>query len=114
MNSDCIFCDIAQGKIKSSIVLENDGFIAIENINPEAPVHILVMPKEHIKKKDAISGKVNDFWNNLVKFAYQVIQKYELDKTGYRLVNNGAGYNDIDHEHFHILGGKNWKPKDNL
>ncbi len=114
MSEDCIFCDIAQKKARATIVLENDKYIAIENINPAAPVHILVMPKEHIEKKDTISGKVNGFWDELVNFAYQVIQKYNLDKTGYRLVNNGAGYNDLEHEHLHILGGKDWKPKDNL
>ena len=114
MNSDCIFCDIAQKKARANIVLENDAYIAFENIKPEAPVHILVMPKEHVEKKDAMSEKVNNFWDNLMAFAYQVIEKYELDKTGYRLVNNGAGYNDLEHEHIHILGGKNWQPKDNL
>ena len=112
--SDCIFCDIAQKTARAQIVLENDDFVAFENISPRAPVHILVIPKEHLDKKDAISGKSPQFWDNMMEFVNEVIKKFELDKTGYRLVNNGAGFHAIDHEHIHVMGGQSWKPKDNL
>jgi len=111
---DCIFCDIAAKKTRSKIVFENDEFIVIENINPQAPVHVLVMPKDHIEKKDAIAGASQNLWDKMIAVSNLIIKKYELDKTGYRLVNNGAGYNGIEHEHIHILGGKDWHPADDL
>lgn len=112
--SDCIFCNIVQQKTRSKIVFENDKYIVIENINPQAPVHVLIMPKMHIEKKKAVSGKIKGFWDEMMQTANVVIKKYGLDKTGYRLVNNGAGYNHIDHEHVHLIGGKSWSPNDNL
>lgn len=111
---ECIFCDIANKKTRAKVVYETDDYIAFENINPQAPVHVLLIPKEHIDKKDSISNKIPDFWSNLMAEANEVIKKLNLDETGYRLVNNGAGYHAIDHEHIHILGGKNWRPTDNL
>ena len=111
---DCIFCDIANKKTRAKIVYETDEYIAFENINPQAPLHILLMPKEHIDKKMAISGADFQFWSNMMKEASNIIKKLELDKTGYQIVNNGAGYHAIDHEHIHIMGGKSWRPSDNL
>src|SRR3990167_678733 len=109
--SDCIFCDIAQKQTRSKIIYETEEFIVIENIDPQAPFHVLVMPKKHIEKTDAISGRAGDnFWNKMISVCNEVIRKEGLDKTGYRLVNNGAGYNGIAHEHMHILGGSGWKP----
>ena len=110
---DCIFCDIAQKKIRSKIVYEDDTFLAFENISPSAPVHILVIPKEHIEKTDAISGKNPGLWDGLIGAAHKIIKKFELDKAGYKLVNNGAGYHHVDHEHIHVLGGKGWKIRHN-
>lgn len=111
---NCIFCEIALGNARAKVVLETDDFIAFENIDPKAPVHVLAIPKRHIEKRDAINGKESDFWDNMFEFVIMTIQKLGLDKTGYRLVNNGAGYQGVDHEHIHILGGEGWKPKDGL
>ena len=111
---DCIFCEIARKNARSKIVFENDKYIAFENINPQAPIHILVIPKDHVEKTDAINGVPDYFWFELISAANEVIKKFGLDQSGYRLVNNGAGYHVIDHEHLHILGGDGWKPKDGL
>jgi histidine triad (HIT) family protein len=111
---DCIFCDIANKVTRAKIVYETDKYIAFENINPSAPIHILLIPKEHIDKKDAISGKYPNFWSEIMLEANNVIKKLHLDETGYRIVNNGAGFHAIDHEHIHIMGGNSWKPSDNL
>lgn len=114
MNADCIFCKIVNKEIPSKIVYENDDYIAFENIRPSAPVHVMLITKKHIDKTDTISGKIEGYWDGLMSEAGKVIKKLGLDKTGYRIVNNGAGYHAIDHEHIHILGGYNWRPKDDL
>jgi len=111
---NCIFCKIVKKEIPSEVVLESKNFIAIKNIDPKSPVHILVMPKVHDEKVDSISGKVESFWSEMMLFANEVITSSDLDKTGYRIVNNGAGYQGIDHEHIHIMGGKDWVPDDGL
>ena len=111
---DCVFCDIAQGKTRAKIVLETEEFIVFENIEPQAPVHVLVIPKVHYDKKDTISGKNKDFWDKIMETVYATIKHFGLDETGYRLVNNGAGYHGVDHEHVHVIGGTNWRPKDKL
>jgi histidine triad (HIT) family protein len=109
--NDCIFCAIANKSAKAKILWENPDYIAFENIKPNAPVHILVIPKEHIEKTEAFSvEKGFDLWANLMLCSYEVIKKYELDKTGYQIVNNGGGYHAVNHEHIHILGGKGWRP----
>ena len=110
----CIFCDIANKVSRAKIVYESNDYIAFENINPSAPIHIMLIPKEHIDKKDAISGKNPQFWSELMAEANRVIEKLGLNETGYRIVNNGAGYHAIDHEHIHIMGGGAWRPTDKL
>ncbi len=114
MSEDCIFCKIIKKEIPSELVLESKDFIAINNIHPKAPIHILVMPKAHIEKVDSISGVNRDLWSDMILFANEIISKFDLDKSGYRIINNGAGYNGVDHEHIHIMGGKDWKPGDGL
>jgi len=109
-NDDCLFCKIIAGEEPSKKVLETEGFIAIENKFPAAPVHLLVLSKEHREKSDAIAGKYPGFWDGMVAAAWEAVQKFGLDKTGYKLVNNGAGYNHFEHEHLHILGGTKGEP----
>lgn len=114
MDMDCIFCDVANKRARANIVLETDEFVVFDNINPQSPVHVLVVPKKHISKKDAIEGKEPGFWDKMFAVVNQAVKALNLNETGYRLVNNGAGYHAVDHEHFHIMGGKDWFPKDNL
>ena len=110
---DCVFCLIAQKNIKADIVYENSDYIAFKDISPKAPVHVLIIPKEHIEKDESMGEKAV-VWSGLMKAGKEVIEKFGLNKTGYRIAINGAGFNHVDHEHIHILGGKNWKPKDGL
>ena len=113
--NECIFCAIASKSAKAKIVWENADYLAFENISPKAPVHILVIPKEHIEKTDALDvEKGFDLWANMMLSAYEIIKKFDLDKTGYQIVNNGGGYHGVNHEHIHILGGKDWRPQSGL
>lgn len=125
METDCLFCKIAAKKEATVIVWENDEFIAIKNKFPVAPIHLLVIPKEHVSKRElallrpAEAGlrraKVTDshFWSKMMVAVFEVIRQTGLDKTGYKLVNNGAGYNHFDHEHIHVLGGTKGEPAGN-
>lgn len=109
-DQNCLFCQIARGEAPSVKVWEGDKFVAIENKFPKAPVHILVIPKEHVSKKDLVNGVSDNFWSEMFEAVFTVIRLKGLDKTGYKLVNNGAGYNHFDHEHIHVLGGTNTEP----
>ena len=109
----CLFCDIAAGEEPSEKVWEDGDFVAIKNKYPVAPVHILVIPKKHVSKVELVedSGSTSaDFWGKMMGAVFATIRQLGLDKTGYKLVNNGAGYNHFDHEHIHVLGGSKSEP----
>lgn len=106
-----MFCKIAFGEEASDKVWENGEFIAIKNKYPIAPVHLLVMPKEHVSKAGQFSGSTEKgFWDKIMAAVFDVIRLSGLNRTGYKLVNNGAGYNHFDHEHIHVLGGTKEEP----
>ncbi len=100
----CIFCKIIKGEIPSNKVYENDEFLAFHDINPKAPIHILVIPKEHVEKFQDTTPKM---MAKMTLFIQELAKKLELDTRGYRLVvNNGKdGGQEVMHLHFHILGG---------
>jgi histidine triad (HIT) family protein len=110
--SECLFCKICSGEEESRRLLEIGDFVVIENKYPVAPVHVLVIDKHHREKKDTLAGVYSDrkYWDRMFDAIYVTIRHLGLDKTGYKLVNNGAGYNHFEHEHFHILGGTKDEP----
>ncbi len=111
MDKDCLFCKMAIGEEAAAKVWENAEFIAIKNKYPVAAIHLLVMSKAHISKKELAAGLTNDdFWSKMMQSVFEVVRLKGLDKTGYKLVNNGAGYNHFDHEHIHVLGGTKEEP----
>lgn len=111
--SDCIFCSIIKGTIPSTKVYEDDKVLAFRDIAPQAPVHIVIIPKSH--SANILELKAED--NVIVDIlkAVQIIAKQEgIDEKGFRLVNNCKehGGQTVDHLHFHLLGGRNlqWPP----
>jgi len=100
----CIFCKIVEGEIPSNKVLENDDFLAFHDINPSAPVHVLVIPKKHIDSFNEIDSET---MAKMTPFIQEVAKKLALDENGYRLVTNIGvdGGQEVKHIHFHILGG---------
>jgi histidine triad (HIT) family protein len=110
--TDCIFCKIAKKEIPSSVVYEDPEIFAFNDIAPQAPVHILVIPKAH---SESFTG-LKDF--SIVGRIYKVIEKIAaekgIDKTGFRVVvNHGkAAGQAVPHLHFHLLGGRDlaWPP----
>lgn len=111
-SQDCLFCRIAAGQEPASKVWENEQFLAFKNKFPVAPVHLLVIPKAHVGKKRLIDQGQAGYWEEMMGAVVSVIKDQGLDKKGYKLVNNGAGYNHFDHEHMHVLGGTKKEPQD--
>ena len=105
--SDCIFCKIIAGQIPSSKVYEDDTVYAFRDINPMAPVHVLIVPKPHIPSADGITAENSA----CVARIFEVIPKIAAAEgltRGYRVITNcGAdGCQSVQHLHFHLLGGK--------
>jgi histidine triad (HIT) family protein len=100
----CIFCKIVEGEIPSNKVLENDKFVAFHDLYPKAPVHILIIPKEHV---DCFQDVSSSTMAGITPFIQEVAALLGLDKSGYRLITNNGddGGQEIDHLHFHLLGG---------
>ena len=105
---DCIFCKIIKRQIPSQIVFESDEIIAFRDVNPVAPVHILVIPKKHLSSL----LDLNEEDEKLVGKIYTVINKIAkqegIDKKGFRVVVNCGedGGQEVKHLHFHLIGGK--------
>jgi len=121
MNSSCIFCKIVAEEIPSDRILENDKFIAFHDINPKAPVHILVIPKEHFQ---SFQDTPPSLMSEMTAFIQEVAKKVGVDKSGYRVISNIGenGGQEVGHLHIHLLGGAKLKwehfsdsdPKNNL
>ena len=104
---DCIFCKIVKGEIPSSKVYEDEKVLAFRDINPCAPVHVLVIPKKHIESAVALSDDDNELIAHIFKVV-RIIAKEEGLDNGFRLVSNIGedGGQTVKHLHFHILGKK--------
>jgi histidine triad (HIT) family protein len=118
---NCIFCKIGKNEIPSNKVLENNEFIAFHDINPKAPVHILVIPKQHF---ESFQVSPNSIMGSMSNFIQDVAKKVGIDKSGYRIISNIGenGGQEVPHLHVHLLGGSKLKwdnfsdsdPKKNL
>lgn len=112
MNDDCIFCKIARGEIPAKEVYRDDDVLAIEDVNPQAPVHLLVMPSQHHPNIAALSDRDDGkLVSRLFEVASRLGRRYD---EGFRLViNTGAnGGQTVDHLHVHLLAGRamTWPP----
>ena len=105
--SDCIFRKIIAGEIPSNKVYEDDRIIAIRDLNPQAPVHVLFIPKEHICCANALNEENSDIVAHIFTKIPVVAKELGLE-NGYRVVNNCGedGGQTVMHLHFHLLGGK--------
>ncbi len=110
----CIFCRIITKKIPSKIVYEDDLVTAFEDVNPQAPVHTLVVPKKHIPDIHSMTEADRDLVGHLFLTAKKSAEDKGLDSKGYRMViNNGAGAGQtVFHIHLHVLSGRHfsWPP----
>lgn len=110
---DCLFCKIARKEIPSEIIYEDEKVIAFNDVNPQAPIHFLVIPKEHIESADDITLENKSLMGHMFYIASKLAREKNL-KSGYRIVNNCGkdGGQTVDHIHFHLLGKRNmqWPP----
>jgi histidine triad (HIT) family protein len=111
---DCLFCRIVNKEIKSEIVFENDSVLIFKDINPKAPVHLLVVPKKHINDITEIDNLSAAESSEILSSISAIALELGLKKGGFRVVTNtgtGAGQS-VAHLHFHILGKRNfaWPP----
>lgn len=105
---DCLFCKIINGEIPSKKVFENDMVYAFYDIEPQAPQHVVIVPKAHIKSANEINEEnaryISEIWLAIPEIAKQL----GIDENGYRVVNNCGkdGGQTVNHLHFHLMGGR--------
>ncbi|HWQ06938.1 MAG: histidine triad nucleotide-binding protein [Clostridiaceae bacterium] len=111
---DCIFCKIAVGAIPSKKVYEDDQLIAFHDIAPQAPVHVLVVPKKHISGVNELAAEDAALLGHVFFVIQQLVRELKIDESGYRVVVNSGkdGSQSVPHLHFHVLGGRPlaWPP----
>lgn len=113
-DSDCLFCRIASGDMEAQIVLENDRVVAFRDINPQAPTHVLIIPRRHVSTTNDLTDDHVDDIGALFFAAAEVAKAEGIADDGYRLTincNEQAGQS-VFHVHLHLLGGRamNWPP----
>ncbi len=112
--SDCLFCKIAGGEIPATLVHQDDRIVAFRDINPQAPVHILLIPRRHITSLDAAEAEHGALLGDLLLTARDLARSEGMAEDGYRtVVNVGAdGGQTVHHLHLHLLGGRSlgWPP----
>ena len=101
---DCLFCRIIAGEIPSTRVYEDDAVYAFRDINPQAPVHVLVLPKKHMANILEADGET---MARITKAIQTIARQEGIDKDGFRIVSNCGknGAQSVDHLHIHLLGG---------
>ncbi len=105
---DCLFCKIIKGEIGSEKVYENDYVLAFQDIHPVAPVHVLVIPKIHIKDMNEITEENSEYIRQVYLAIKEVAKISGVDESGYRVICNCGedGGQVVHHIHYHLLGGK--------
>jgi histidine triad (HIT) family protein len=113
-NEECLFCRIASMEVPADIVFEDDTVIAFRDITPKAPVHILLIPRQHITSAASLTDANGPMLGRLFAVAAQIARDEGVAKSGFRMTtNSGAGAGQsVPHLHFHLMGGRQmgWPP----
>lgn len=105
---NCVFCKIAKKEIKSEVISEDKNFVVFKDINPKAPIHLLIIPKIHVGPISSIGAKEKKVVSGLILKAKETAEKMGISEDGYRLIFNigrNAGM-EVSHLHLHLLAGK--------
>lgn len=110
--SDCLFCKMVEGEIKPDIVYQDESVLAFRDVNPQAPVHLLIIPKKHVQTLNDLDDA--ELAGHMLKTAVSLAEQQGLAEDGYRTVFNcnKAGGQEVFHLHMHLLGGRQmqWPP----
>ena len=106
---DCIFCQIVAGKVPSEILYRDEEVIAFRDINPQAPTHLIIIPKRHIPSLTHLSEAESPLIGHMISIANQLAKREGISESGYRLAMNCGkeGGQLVPHLHLHLLGGRN-------
>lgn len=112
--NDCIFCKIAAGQIKANVVFEDQHVVAFRDIQPQAPIHILIVPKQHIERVAALTDETFHVVVEIHRAAQKIARQEGVLEKGFRLITNSgpdAGQS-VQHLHYHFLAGTlmSWRP----
>ncbi|ATD54699.1 histidine triad nucleotide-binding protein [Clostridium chauvoei] len=111
---DCIFCKIINGEIPCDKIYEDDKVLAFNDINKEAPIHFLVIPKEHIQSVNEINEENSNIISHIFEVINKIVKELDIADSGYRIINNCGkdGGQTVNHIHFHVLGQRElkWPP----
>ena len=114
MEQDCIFCKIAAGEFNTQFVFENDELVAFRDIRPQAPVHILIIPRRHFERINQLTDSDVELVGHMVLMANQLARQENISDSGYRLVFNCGrdSGQEVEHIHLHLFGGRkmSWPP----
>lgn len=114
LKTDCLFCKMIKKEVHCSIVKEDERILAFKDINPQAPVHIIIVPKVHIDKVSDLTKDTAVVMNDMTLAAAEIAKELKIEKDGFRLVVNCEEYGGqtIYHIHMHMLGGRRmtWPP----
>ena len=114
MEKNCLFCDIVEKKIPASMVYEDENYVAFHDIAPQAPIHILIIPKKHIATLNDIDSHDVILLGQLMEIAKNLAKNFNIDQSGYRVLMNcnQNGGQAVYHIHLHLLGGRqmHWPP----
>jgi histidine triad (HIT) family protein len=112
--ADCLFCRIARKELPAKIIFENERLLAFEDIRPKAPVHVLVIPKDHFASLNDAPEAAEALLGEILLRAREIAREKGIGESGYRIVLNTArdSGQEVFHIHFHILGGRRlaWPP----
>ena len=112
--SECLFCQIVEGAIPADVIAQSERALAFYDVAPQAPVHVLVIPKEHITSADEVESDHGGVVDDLIMLAQKVMEDEGVRQQGYRLVMNVGpdAQMSVPHLHLHVLGGRRlgWPP----
>ena len=110
--SDCIFCKIAGGEIPADLIYESEDVVAFADVSPQAPVHVVIIPRRHIDTTLEMSDEAPELFGSMLRASSEVARKKGVDKSGFRLIlnTNADGGQEIFHVHMHIMGGEQIGP----
>lgn len=107
MPQDCLFCNIVNRKAPATFLYEDDDLVVFKDIHPAAPVHLLIVPKKHIRSMNDIAQEDSFVLSRLFMVAKQMAKEHNVDQSGYKLLFNveKGGGQEIFHVHLHLIGG---------